>query len=168
MMSYVNRLKSNDLQECLECLKEISEKRIHVDENLVTAVGMMLKNASNLRSIPMNLAENVLFAVGKTMENDEEAGVIKFSESALFIDSIVQIIADFGVRIKNSLKTHRPFGSHYCYELCVYIVVAMVETSSLLKIFLKTISSDNLSRLFEALCAVLVRDFLYVTQVNHP
>lgn len=167
MESFLQRLESSDLQEFVRCLEEIQNEKIVVDDLLVTRVGLKLKNATSLRSVPMSLAENVLFAVGKIMEGDEMSFIDKFAANSTFIDAMAMIILDFNARLSPAaMKAGSPFASHYCYELCVYIVVGMVETSALLKIFLKVIPVETLRSVFYALCSIIPQDFLFITQVG--
>lgn len=161
----INRLESEDLKDCEKCLAEILDKSIKVDEVLVAKIGQMIKRASGYRTISIKLAEDLLFNVATIIEKEGPALPCKFGENAEFIDALVMIILDFKTRLSPEASTSLSFASHYCYELCVYMVVTLVETVPLLKVFVKTISEESLTSLFAALCSILPRDFLFVTQV---
>ena len=168
MNSLCARLERDNAQACVKCLEEIQENKIEVNKEMVNSLGKMFQRFIQDSSIPVSLCESLLFHVGKIMECDGISFIDRFAECDVFVSAIAEIIVNFKERLVPTSDSHSsPFASHYSYELTVYILLAMLEKTALLKMFVRQVKPKVLTKMYAAMCVILVQDFLFITQVSY-
>jgi hypothetical protein len=109
------------------------------------------------------IADNFLAAVLPFMETN-----LEFSESYdEWISALVGIIEDYAASRRHGTIREYSFCYHDSYEKAIFVILSMVETSKVLKIFVAALNKLHLIKtLVKSLSEVLQNDISYATQVR--
>jgi hypothetical protein len=104
------------------------------------------------------------------MEKCTEEESMEFASSQNFTDALIGIVDDFNKRIVPTQSSHNQssFSSHYCYELALFMLLGLLDKSSLLIAFVKTATVNRINECLQAICSTILHDHLYLTQVRLP
>lgn len=118
-----------------------------------------------LKFIPIEYAEALLINTSKWM--DHHINRNDFASSTNLCTALIFIISDFASKWSNSSSPsfESSYSSHDCYEVSLYIVLGLVETSQLVRRFLNSVGSDTAELLMKSLAITIATDTAYSTQV---
>jgi hypothetical protein len=173
-----------DFQETLEagnmiaCIKYM-KKLLQVEnvESIVSTplfastIGSMIQRFVKGTHIPVEYAEAILECVEKLLigsNNNDPKMLENLAGNDAFITSNFKIIADYRTQIfKESPNYHElcSYSSHRCYETVLFLLVALVESSKILVVFIKALKIKRILELINHLGHVILFDKSYVTQV---
>jgi hypothetical protein len=170
MSAKLNRF-SEDIIICQKELTALVKGRQPVDNLLVEQLSSMVEMFTNESFIPVEYSEKLLTGIGNLMEihSDNENVYVLFARSSNFIGSLVGIVNAFECRLTlGQSQTTNPssFSSHYCYELTLFMLLGLLDKTSILKAFVKSSSVDMLHSLLRSIGTIMPRDYLYLTQVD--
>ncbi|RYH08609.1 hypothetical protein EON65_40755 [archaeon] len=171
-MNIAEELQNGDLFLCIRTLKGLLAHSNHVSTREIDAVGQMLSKFSSQTHIPIEYAELLLLTVNKLMESMAGGSQMDvFASSPAFVQSLYGIIYWYSCKHhKKAFPTRSidivesSFVSHYCYELTLYMLLGLIESSHLVMMTMKSITKMQIIDLFMSLSAVMVSDTLYLTQ----
>ena len=152
-------------------LHDIIKHDQQLDEAIFTDLSCMLLNFKNNSFIPVEFAEKLISGIGKLLEGTHQDKTSELcSRHAVFIDCLITLAVDFKPRIAPSQSPNvssSSFSSHYCYELILFILLGLLDKSTLLKSFVGAVGKEKVRQLIQSISTVLCHDFLYLTQVCH-
>lgn len=167
-----DELQNGDLFLCIRTLKGLLANSKDVSTGQVDAIGQMLSKFTTQSHIPIEYAELLLLTVNKLME--AMAGSTQmdcFASSQAFVHALYGIIYWYSCKhCKDAFPTRNievvesSFVSHYCYELSLYMLLGLIESSQLVMLTMKSITKLQIIDLFTSLSTVLEIDTLYLTQ----
>lgn len=158
--------KNKDIFAFLKEIKNVSRKK-KITNSDIESIGMSIETFNNEIFIPVEYAELILSSIGKIIDGKKNAQR-DFSTSFIFLNALVNIIESFKrvVKVEKDLKYNiSSFSSHHSYELVLYIILSLIESTQNLKSVLKTLKQKFVQKLIGILNEILLRDFAYLTQV---
>eukprot|EP01031_Cornospumella_fuschlensis_P027610 gene27610-33343_t len=171
-MDVAEELKNGDVFLCIRTLKTLLAKPQEASATEIDAIGSMLSKYSTQSHIPIEYAELLLLTVNKLME--AMAGgpqVDVLASSPTFVQSLYGIIYWYSSQHHKAVFPSKKidivessFVSHYCYELTLYMLLGLIESSHLVMMTMKSITKMQIIDLFKSLSAVMGADTLYLTQ----
>jgi hypothetical protein len=103
------------------------------------------------------LAKQQLQAVGSLIESPTDTAT--FAASGAFVSAMQTIVEDY-----KEGNTASAFCTHKCYELTIFILLALVDSSAVLKVFASAVSTAQHLQFIANLGATILRDEAYLTQ----
>jgi hypothetical protein len=103
------------------------------------------------------------------MEKCTEEESMEFASCQNFTDALISIVDDFNKRIVPTQSSHNQssFSSHYCYELSLFMLLGLLDKTTLLVAFVKATSVHRINECIQSICSTILHDHLYLTQVRH-
>lgn len=152
------------------CMQELDTLADAGERGTVDEIQKMLLKFTSTASIPVEDAEKLLTGVGNLMcGSSVEEVLVQFAANADFVGVLTTIVCDYA-RIISPPSPGKPisrtsFSSHCCYELSLFMLLPLVNTTRILKIFMRSTAPTDIRRLIEGICSVIQADDLHLTQV---
>ena len=171
-MEYEGIFLSGDIVACIKFIRKLHGVNDDLSTTkFATTVGQMIQRFASAEKIHIEYAEAILASISELLDYDtNKVTVIEiFCGNEAFVTSLIHIVVNFRSEIcSNTPPTHsrvNSFSSHQCYEAALFLLIALVEKSSLLKIFVKNASTKAIIDLTSSLGDIIPVDRAYITQV---
>lgn len=167
-------LEAGNMIACIKYLKKLhkveSVESIVCTSSFASTIGNMIQRFVKGTHIPVEYAEVILECVEKLIgsTNNDPKMLVNLAGNDVFITSNFKIIADYRTQIfKESPNYHElcSYSSHRCYETVLFLMVALVESSKILVVFIKALKIKRILELVNHLGKIILCDKSYVTQV---
>jgi hypothetical protein len=163
----------HQLQHLKNLLSRCTEAKTIISKSIVDEIGLQLGSLADWKSDNINAtdqtdAEVILSMIGSLLERDIEENSTSASPiagSKSFCNSVLLITQQY-CNSKGSAPIEKLFESHYCYELALYLVLSLVEKTSIASMFVNNVSIPDLENFLFSLISTLPLDKFYLTQVN--
>lgn len=151
------------------CIKmgELLQKGKHNVESYADDAGLALQAVITHKITDPRQGEALLISIGRVFEYDtsakseNEPAKVNFAKNKTFVGALVSFVEAY----INETRRQEACISHYAFELVVYIILGIVEKTSLLKCFLSALSVEQVTQLVQDLSSIIMIDELYLTQV---
>lgn len=131
-----------DIFVCLKEVRKLCAAAGDSSSSDISILGKVIERFSAKIFIPIEYAEMLLVVSNRLMEQTSSEGLLVFAGTSSFVKSLLGVVHSHAV--KRSEPISSSFSSHYCYELSMYMLLGLIESSALLTTFLKAITKDDL------------------------
>lgn len=161
-------LLNGDIFSCLKEIRTLTFQSGTVSVEEINALGRVIFKFAEHVFIPIEYAEMLLISINRLMETKGQVQEFTaFATASTFARALLSIIHNFATHLSDTtIANESSFSSHYCFELAMYMLLGLIESSRLLTTFLKAISKDDLKILFKDIGNTIHKDSLFLTQVR--
>eukprot|EP00981_Chlorochromonas_danica_P002962 scaffold601_cov170-Ochromonas_danica.AAC.23 len=159
-------LLNGDIFSCLKEIRTLTSQSGTISVEDINTLGRVIFNFAKQVFIPIEYAEMLLISINRLMETKGQVQEFTaFAIAPTFVKALLSIIHNFAIHLSDTtMANESSFSSHYCFELAMYMLLGLIESSRLLTSFLKAISKDDLKILFKDIGNTIQKDSLFLTQ----
>ncbi len=162
------------IQSFQNFLKELSISSIPSTKEHIIYIGdqlLALTGCSMIEAIEQDRieSETILSLIGTLLERDVESSQrddpFILASATTFCRAVVSLIKQYpDYRRHNDQR--RLFQSHYAFELSLYILLSLVEKTTIASIFIENLSHEDILEILKSLSNAIPIDIFYLTQVH--
>ncbi len=158
--NFLNELSTSSIPSTKEHI-------IYIGDQLLALTGCSMIEAIDQDRIE---SEAILSLIGTLLERDVESSQrddpFILASATTFCRAVVSLIKQYPEYRRNH-DQRRLFQSHYAFELSLYILLSLVEKTTIASIFIENLSHEDILGILKSLSNAIPVDIFYLTQVHN-